>query len=83
MSHAESGADIVSPSSMMDGQVYRIRRSLNENDFKNVKIMPFSAKHSSNLYAPFRALAFTNALKRRPYIDKSSYQLFTAISVKH
>lgn len=75
VSHAESGADIVSPSSMMDGQVYRIRRSLNENDFKNVKIMPFSAKHSSNLYAPFRALAFTNALKRRPYIDKSSYQL--------
>ena len=75
VSHAESGADIVSPSSMMDGQVYSIRRSLNENDFKNVKIMPFSAKHSSNLYAPFRALAFTNALKRRPYIDKSSYQL--------
>ena len=31
VSHAESGADIVSPSSMMDGQVYRIRRSLNEH----------------------------------------------------
>jgi porphobilinogen synthase len=75
VSHAESGADIISPSSMMDGQVYSIRRSLNENGFKNVKLMPFSAKHSSNLYAPFRALAFTNALKRKHFIDKSNYQL--------
>jgi len=75
LSHARSGADIVSPSSMMDGQVYHIRRSLDENGFNNVKIMPFSAKHSSNLYAPFRALAFTGEFRRRPYIDKSTYQI--------
>jgi porphobilinogen synthase len=75
VSHAESGADIVSPSSMMDGQVYCIRRSLNDHGFKDVKIMPFSAKHSSSLYAPFRALAFTSSLRGKPYIDKSSYQL--------
>ncbi|MGB0027433.1 MAG: porphobilinogen synthase [Nitrososphaeraceae archaeon] len=75
LSHAESGADMVSPSSMMDGQVYRIRSSLNEKGFKNVKIMSFSAKHSSNLYAPFRTMAFTSNLQTRPYLDKSTYQL--------
>lgn len=75
LSHAESGADIVSPSSMMDGQVSRIRSLLNDNGFNNVKIMPFSAKHSSNLYAPFRAMAFNSKLQGKPYIDKSTYQL--------
>lgn len=75
LSHADAGVDIVSPSSMMDGQVYHIRRSLNEKGFKNVKIMSFSAKHSSNLYTPFRALAFTNNIKEGCSIDKSTYQL--------
>lgn len=75
LSHAESGADIVSPSSMMDGQVSRIRRVLNGNGFSKVKIMPFSAKHSSNLYAPFRAVAFNSKLQGKPYIDKSTYQI--------
>ncbi len=75
LSHAESGADIVSPSSMMDGQVSRIRSLLNDNGFNNVKIMPFSAKHSSNLYAPFRAMAFNSKLQGKSYIDKSTYQL--------
>ena len=44
-SHAESGADIVAPSSMMDGQVVKIRSALNRRGFRNIKIMAFSAKH--------------------------------------
>jgi porphobilinogen synthase len=75
LSHAQSGADIVSPSSMMDGQVSRIRKLLNGNGFSKVKVMPFSVKHSSNLYAPFRAIAFNSKLRGKPYIDKSTYQI--------
>jgi porphobilinogen synthase len=68
-SHAEAGADVVAPSSMMDGQVGVIKSAL--KDFKT-KILSYSAKHSSSLYAPFRSATFTKA---RLQIDKSSYQV--------
>jgi porphobilinogen synthase len=74
-SHAESGADIVAPSSMMDGQVIRIRSALNDKGFKNVKIMAFSAKHASSLYSPFRMAAYSKNFSDRPNMDKSTYQL--------
>ena len=50
VSHAESGADVVAPSSMMDGQVHQIRSSLDIRGFSNTKIMAYSAKHASSLY---------------------------------
>lgn len=74
ISHADSGADCVAPSSMMDGQVYSIRKSLDSCGFGAVKIMSYSAKHASSLYAPFRSIAFA----RQPddlALDKSTYQL--------
>jgi porphobilinogen synthase len=74
ISHAESGADIVAPSSMMDGQVVRIRSAINGRGFKNVKIMAFSAKHNSSLYSPFRRAAYSN-FNDCPNMDKSTYQL--------
>lgn len=75
ISHAKSGADIVAPSSMMDGQVVKIRSALNEKGFKNIKIMAFSAKHASSLYSPFRMAAYSKHFNDDPMINKSTYQL--------
>jgi porphobilinogen synthase len=75
ISQVESGADIVAPSSMMDGQVIKIRSALNDKGFKNVKIMAFSAKHASSLYSPFRTAAYSKNFSDRPNMDKSTYQL--------
>ena len=74
-SHAESGADVVAPSSMMDGQVTRIRSALNSSGFKSTKIMAFSAKHASSLYSPFRMTAYNKNIRDYTAIDKSSYQI--------
>ena len=54
LSHAEAGADIVAPSSMMDGQVAVIRKTLDINNFKHIPIMAYSAKFASSFYSPFR-----------------------------
>jgi porphobilinogen synthase len=75
ISHAESGADVVAPSSMMDGQVVKIRSALNGRGFKNVKIMAFSAKHNSSLYSPFRRAVYSSHFNNYPTINKSAYQL--------
>lgn len=56
-SHAAAGADVVSPSAMMDGQVARIREGLDQDGFSDVSIMSHSAKHRSSFYSPFRDAA--------------------------
>ena len=73
VSHANYGADVVAPSSMMDGQVKIIRSKLNETGFKKTKILSFSAKHNSSLYKPFRHNAFHRP--NHSNLDKSSYQI--------
>jgi porphobilinogen synthase len=75
VSHAESGADVVAPSSMMDGQVHHIRSSLDSRGFSNIKIMAYSAKHASSLYSPFRMTAYSKNIHNYATIDKSSYQI--------
>lgn len=71
LSHAESGADWVAPSAMMDGQVRAIRETLNNNEFEGVGILAYSAKYASNLYGPFR-----EALDSTPQFgDRRSYQM--------
>ena len=54
LSHAQAGADIVAPSDMMDGRVGDIRAVLENNDFRNTKILAYSAKYASSFYGPFR-----------------------------
>ena len=54
LSHAEAGADIIAPSDMMDGRIGAIRRELEKQNFKNTKILAYSAKYASNFYGPFR-----------------------------
>lgn len=51
---AEAGADIVAPSGMMDGQVGRIRRALDEHGYFDTAILAYSAKYASTFYGPFR-----------------------------
>jgi len=54
ISHAQAGADIVAPSDMMDGRIGDIRKALEKNDFRNTRILAYSAKYASSFYGPFR-----------------------------
>ena len=51
---AQAGTDIIAPSDMMDGRIGAIRKTLEENDFKNTMILAYSAKYSSKFYGPFK-----------------------------
>jgi porphobilinogen synthase len=57
LSHAESGADIVAPSGMMDGMVAAIRAALDESGFENTLILSYAVKYASSFYGPFREAA--------------------------
>jgi len=70
LSLSESGTDFIAPSSMMDGQIFYLKKILENNGFDNVKIMSYSSKHNSSLYVPFR----NNNFFKADFIDKSSYQ---------
>jgi len=54
VSQAAAGADIVAPSSMMDGQVLAIREGLDEHGFTDTILMSYSTKFASAMYGPFR-----------------------------
>jgi porphobilinogen synthase len=54
---AKAGADMIAPSSMMDGQVTAIRRALDGDGFETMPIMAYSSKFASAFYGPFRAAA--------------------------
>lgn len=69
--HARAGADIVSPSDMMDGRVAALRAALDAEDFTDVGILSYSAKYASAYYGPFRG-ALDSAPKAG---DKKSYQM--------
>lgn len=69
--HAEAGADIVSPSDMMDGRVGAIRDALDGAGHEDVGILSYSAKYASSFYGPFR-----EALDSAPkFGDKKTYQM--------
>lgn len=71
LAHAQSGADIIAPSDMMDGRVAYIRTVLDDNGFTNVSIMSYTAKYASAFYGPFR-----DALNSAPkFGDKKTYQM--------
>jgi len=71
LSHARSGADMVAPSGMMDGQVNAIRTAFDSEGFQNIPIMAYSAKYASAFYGPFR-----DAAESAPkYGDRKGYQM--------
>jgi len=71
LTHAQSGADIIAPSDMMDGRIGAIRQKLDENNFQDTPIMAYAAKYSSAFYGPFR-----EAAESAPQFgDRKSYQM--------
>lgn len=57
VAHAEAGADMVSPSDMMDGRIGAIREALDSRNFQHIPIMAYSVKYASSYYGPFRDAA--------------------------
>ena len=52
--HAQAGADIISPSDMMDGRIGSIRAAFEREELVNACLMAYSAKYASAFYGPFR-----------------------------
>lgn len=71
LSLAESGADIIAPSDMMDGRVAAIREALDKKGFVNTPIMSYSAKYASGYYSPFRDAAHSAPC----FGDRKTYQM--------
>jgi porphobilinogen synthase len=69
--HAESGADMVAPSDMMDGRVGAIRAELDQAGYTELPIMAYAAKYASCFYAPFREAADSSP----KFGDRQSYQM--------
>ena len=69
--HAESGADMVAPSDMMDGRVAAIRDELDRAGFPELPIMAYAAKFASCFYAPFRDAAGSSP----QFGDRQTYQM--------
>lgn len=78
LSHIEAGADIVSPSDMMDGRIGAIRAAFEAAGHSNALIMAYSAKYASAFYGPFRdALGTAGNLGKG---NKYTYQMDPANS---
>lgn len=69
--HAQSGADMVAPSDMMDGRVAAIRAELDQAGYQELPIMAYAAKFASCFYAPFRDAAGSVP----QFGDRQSYQM--------
>ena len=76
ISQAQSGADIIAPSDMMDGRIAAIRSALDSNGFQNISIMSYAVKYASAYYGPFR-----DAADSAPQFgDRRQYQMDPANS---
>jgi porphobilinogen synthase len=69
VAQANSGAHVVAPSGMMDGQVGAIRDGLDDAGHTDVAILAYAAKFASAFYGPFRE-AVSSSLKG----DRRTYQ---------
>src|SRR5215213_2538077 len=78
VSQAESGADVVAPSDMMDGRVGALRAALDEHGLAETPIMAYSAKYASAFYGPFREAA-ESAPSRG---DRRGYQMDPANAIE-
>jgi len=69
VAQADSGADLVGTSGMMDGQVGAVRAALDAAGFLDTGVFAYAAKYASAFYGPFRE-AVDSALVG----DRRSYQ---------
>jgi len=70
---AKNGCDIVAPSDMMDGRIKVIRETLEKEKFKDIVILSYSSKFSSNFYSPFRDAL--GSKKNLGNASKGTYQI--------
>lgn len=81
--HAAAGADMVSPSDMMDGRVAALRTALDTEGHSEVGILSYAVKYASAFYGPFREAAGSApnraAGSTDPYTlppkDRNTYQM--------
>lgn len=73
LAHADAGADIVSPSDMMDGRIQAMRTALEDKGHVNTLVMSYAAKFASSLYSPFREAVGSSA--NLGAADKRTYQV--------
>lgn len=71
LAHAEAGADIVSPSDMMDGRVRALREALDGAGFAGVGLLSYAVKYASAFYGPFREAAGSAPA----FGDRRTYQM--------
>ncbi|MZE80819.1 hypothetical protein [Streptomyces xinghaiensis] len=57
--HADAGADVVSPTAMLDGSIRAVRAALDEAGHRDVGVNPNLAIHTG-LYGPFKTLMDTD-----------------------
>ena len=72
VAQADSGADILGPSDMMDGRIGAMRAALEGAGHKDVAILSYAAKYASAFYGPFRDAVGAGA---RLVGDKKTYQM--------
>jgi porphobilinogen synthase len=71
IAYSQSGADIVAPSAMMDGQVGALRSGLDGAGLTETAIFAYATKHASAFYGPFREAAGSAP----SFGDRKSYQM--------
>jgi porphobilinogen synthase len=71
VTHAESGADMVAPSDMMDGHVAAIRNALDDEGLTDTILLSYSSKFASAFYGPFREAAESAPA----FGDRKTYQM--------
>src|SRR5215475_12717315 len=71
ISQAESGADVIAPSGMMDGMVAAIRAGLDAAGFAHIPVLSYAVKYASAFYGPFREAADSAP----QFGDRRSYQM--------
>ena len=71
LTYAQAGADAVAPSDMMDGRVWAIRETLDDQGLVDTPIVSYAAKYASAFYGPFR-----DAAQSAPaFGDRRAYQM--------
>ncbi len=78
LAQARAGADIIAPSDMMDGRIGAIRDALDQEGFRDVGILSYTAKYASAFYGPYREAIGTDGLlqgdKKTYYVDPANSQ---------
>lgn len=69
---AQSGADVIAPSDMMDGRIGAIRAVLDAEGFEKTILLSYAAKYASAFYGPFREAVGSGARLRG---SKLTYQM--------